>query len=303
MRRALLLTFLLAAGCAARLDAQSLHERCMPAGGDYCLMLADAALTIQPRLAIVAAGGNPVPGTASTLGMRLPAAPRWSLAVRATATRVTIPPYPPLSDREGILTPWNVSADASAGVFNGFHLLPTIGGFASLDVLGSIGLLTAGGDVFEQDSRVTWALGGRVGILRESFTAPGVSLSAMYRSVPGTAHGNAIEVDRQQLLSLRGTVGKRILGFGLTGGVAWDRGSGDVRVSYLTGVPPSVAVTAEDDVTWDRTALFGNLSWTWLVLNASAELGWQSNDDVRAGAHEAAGNGGLFGGLAVRLAL
>jgi hypothetical protein len=37
---------------------------------------------------------------------------------------------------------------------------------------------------------VAWALGARVGILRESFTAPGVSVSAMYRSIGSFSYGD-----------------------------------------------------------------------------------------------------------------
>ena len=299
-------------GAAAGASAQTLREQCSEAATGtvaYCESLADAAVSMPARLAISAAGGNPVPGTASTLGMRVPGSPRWSLAVRGTLARAPLP----APEGESAITPtlWSVNADASVGLFNGFNLLPTIGGFGSIDVLGSFGLVSVPeDDGFERSTPVTWALGARAGILRESFTAPGVSISAMYRSLPGiefgdTATGPYFENSGQNVLSLRGTVGKRILGLGLSAGVGYDRGSSDVRAHYNEPGPvfPFEVEVAEDDVRFDRTSFFGNVSYTLLILNMAAELGWQESGDRTAGAHENTGKGGLFGGIAVRLAI
>src|SRR5690606_24169882 len=125
----------------------------------------------------------------------------------------------------------------------------------------------------------------------------------MYRSVPGLESGTTMEVERQGVVSLRGTVGKRILGLGLTGGVGWDRGSGTIRVTYLEDGSTDAIVTVESDESWSRTSFFGNVSWTLLILNLSAELGWQGGGDAPAGAHDDAGSGSVFGGLAIRLAI
>jgi len=302
MRRALGLATLATALLAVDATAQSLREQCAVDLTMMCSQAAEAALTVRPHLVIAAAGGNPVSGTASTIGMRLPGSPRWSIAVRGTMARGDVPPLPPDAESE-TLSPWSINADAVVGLFNGVQLMPTVGGFASIDVLGSIGLLAAEDGPYTQDSRVTWGLGTRVGILRESFTAPGVSVSAMYRSVPDLESGTTMEVERQGVVSLRGTVGKRILGLGLTGGVGWDRGSGTIRVTYLEDGSTDAIVTVESDESWSRTSFFGNVSWTLLILNLSAELGWQGGGDAPAGAHDDAGSGSVFGGLAIRLAI
>ena len=292
--------------------AQSLREQCADAatgGLAYCESLADAAVTLPARLAIAAAGGNPVSGTASTLGMRIPGSPRWSLALRSTIARASLPP---IGDAAPIRpTLWSVNADAAVGLFNGFNLAPTIGGFGSLDVLGSIGVLgVPDGDGFEPSSPLTWALGARVGILRESFTAPGVSASAMYRSLPDVEFGEStpgpyFDNAGQGVLSLRGTVGKRILGLGLTAGVGYDRTGSDVRARFDEPGPlfPNPVDIAEQDVTSGRTSFFGNVSYTILILNMAAELGWQESGERPAAAHDDTGKGGLFGGVAVRLAI
>lgn len=305
----------LASGLAigtATVQAQSLREQCGP---DFpaesvarCHSLADAALTLPDRVAIAAAGGNPVAGTASTLGMRLPGSPRWSIALRSTIARASLPP---IGD-DGAFSPtlWSVNADASVGLFNGINLLPTIGGFASIDVLASLGVLSVpDDDGFERSSPLTWALGTRVGILRESFTAPGVSVSAMYRSLPDVSQGPMEEAvfrgTDQSVLSVRGTVGKRVLGIGLTGGIGYDRTRSDVQATFsdpdvVPGVPP---VGLREEITSGRTSFFGNVSYTLLILNMAAELGWQADGDRPAGAHRDTGKGGPFGGIAIRLAI
>jgi hypothetical protein len=293
-------------------SAQGLREQCTGVIDDsslpYCRSLADAAVTLPARLAIAAAGGNPVFGTASTLGMRVPGSPRWSIALRSSVAPASLPPIggeQPLSP-----APWSVNADVSVGLFNGFNLLPTIGGFGSIDVLGSIGVLSLPDDDFERSSPMTWALGTRVGILRESFTAPGVSVSAMYRSLADIEHGDSefgpyFENTAQSVLSLRGTVGKRVLGLGLTAGVGYDRTTSDVRAYFNEGFPefPVFAELEENDVSFNRTSFFGNVSYTLLILNMAAEIGWQESGDRAPDAHEDTGKGGLFGGIAVRLAI
>ena len=292
--------------CSGAANAQSLRERCTDA---YCESLVDAAVTLPGRLAIAAAGGNPVAGTASTLGMRVPGSPRWSIALRSTVARASLPP---IGDDESLRpTLWSVNADAAVGLFNGFNLAPTIGGFGSLDVLGSIGVLGAPeGDGFERSSPLTWALGARVGVLRESFTAPGVSGSVMYRSLPDVEFGDPVpgpnfENRGQSVLSLRATVGKRILGVGLTAGAGYDRTSSDVRARFQGPGPvfPDPIDVSEEGLTLDRTSFFGNISYTLLILNMAAELGWQEAGDRATGSHENTEKGGLFGGIAVRLAI
>lgn len=293
--------------------AQGLREQCADVTGEVlvsdCRSLADAAVTLPARMTIAAAGGNPVPGTASTLGMRVPGSPRWSVALRSSLAPASLPPI--AGEQALSPSPWSVNADVSVGLFNGFNLLPTIGGFGSIDVLGSIGVLSLPDDDFERSSPMTWSLGTRIGILRESFTAPGVSVSAMYRSLPDVAHGDSapgpyFENTGQSVLSLRGTVGKRVLGLGLAAGVGHDRTSADVR-AYVNDPAfpgsPVVAEIAENDMSFNRTSFFGNVSYTLLILNMSAEIGWQESGDRASDAHEDTEKGGLFGGIAVRLAI
>jgi hypothetical protein len=306
--RSVLAAGALAVSCAfalpAATSAQDLREQCQAVVG--CVELADAATTLPARLAIAAAGGNPVAGTASTLGMRVPGSPRWSVAVRSSLARAHMPA---IAGTDRTPTLWSIGTDVSVGIFNGFYLVPTIGGFGSVDVLGSVGLVRVPeDDGFDTSSPLTWSLGARVGIFRESFTAPGVSVSAMYRSLPDVEFsdgaGADFELGAQSVVTYRATVGKRILGMGLTGGVAHDRGSSDVTVVHVGPLPLQPVSSADQrDVSFNRTSFFGNVSYTLLILNMAAELGWQESGDRPEGAHGNTGKGGLFGGIAVRLAI
>lgn len=308
--RALLILLGLTAYGASDARAQSIRTQCATAASAVqdCERVVDMALTLPSRVTLAAAGGNPVAGTASTLGMRVPGSPRWSLALRGTVARATLPP----AFASGVeATAWSLNADASIGLFNGFHLLPTIGGFGSIDVLASVGLLSVpSDDGFDRSSPLTWALGARLGVLRESFTAPGISVSAMYRALPDIEYGEfppgpSFLNAGQHALTLRGLVGKRILGVDLAAGIGWDRASSDVRVQYDEPGPviPRTVTVQENDLTFTRTSFFGNLSYTLMILNLSAELGWQADGDAAAGAHPDTSSGGPFGGIAVRLAI
>lgn len=285
----------------------------------FCNMVAQAIEIAQPVVGFAAAGGNPVPGTASTLGMRLGALPRLSLAGRATGVFADLPPILDFDDRReiGIFVP-SLNVDGAIGIMSGWSLAPTVGGVGSLDGLLSIGVLPLpGGEDGFRDS--PWTVGGglRLGILRESFTMPGISVTGMYRRVGGFTFGDrdltmddsSFEMD-MGIWSLRGTVGKRIMFLGLTLGAAYDHYSSDVEFAFRD--PEGLAATPirirYDDFENDRFALFGNVSWTVLILSLVAEVGWQSGADAVPGALPAnvdfdAEGSRFFGSLALRLSI
>jgi hypothetical protein len=309
----------LAAG-VAHAQSETLRGQCdrasRPAVQEFCENLADATVILQPRIGIALSGGNPVPGTPSTMGMRLGTLPRVSLGLRVTAAVVPLPPIERLDRDDDVTFPvGSINADASIGVFQGLALLPTVGGFGSIDLIGSVGIMPLPrGEGFDDSTAGSWAAGVRIGILRESFTAPGVSIDLMRRSMGDVAWGTAelveedafLQLDGLSALSVRGTVGKRLLGFGLTGGVAWDRYRADVhgRVRDATVFTPGgVLVIEQQGLTTTRTSIYGNASLTILILNLATELGWQRGGTPIEGATDRLQQGGLFGGLAVRLAI
>jgi hypothetical protein len=307
---------------AAQLEAQSasLRAQCVDASRAQvrllCENVADAAVILQPRVGVALSGGNPVPGSASTLGMRLGTLPRVSLGLRVTAAAVGLPPVERIGVGNDVTFPvGSIGVDASMGLYQGMALLPTVGGLGSIDLLASAGVVPLPrGEGFDNGSAASWAAGARIGVLRESFTAPGISVDVLYRGVGDVVYGSEDLADRDAFLavrdyratSVRGTVGKRLFGFGLTGGVGhdWYRADVSARVRDATVAQPErVLQLQESNLRTSRTSVFGNFSLTILILNLATELGWQQGGTAVEGASGRVERGGLFGGVAVRLAI
>jgi hypothetical protein len=306
-------------GVPGQAAAQTLREQCASAQGSYrpfCENIADAVHIVQPRAGIALSGGNPVPGTASTLGMRIRSTPRVGIGLRVTAAQVDLPPVQrTTTDRDVDFPLGSVSLDATVGLYQGLTLAPTVGGFGSVDLLASVSVLPLpSGEGFDDSAPTSWALGARVGVLRESFTAPGVSVSGMYRRLGNVTFGSAALSDTDgyfrmsefSVTSVRGVVGKRVFGIGLAGGAGYDRYasavSGTVRDPRVTAPENTVTLTA-DRLRQNRTSLFGNVSFTLLILNMAAELGWQAGGDAVEGGTDKLEDRGVFGSLAIRLAI
>jgi hypothetical protein len=293
--------------------ARRCAERAVAAAtGEYCALVVQAVDILPARIGMVSAGGNPVPGTASTLGIRLGAFPRFSIAGRASFIRVALPDITSAGGGDDVhyIAP-SLNADLSIGLYSGLSPFATVGGLASIDVLGSVGIAQlSDDDGANGDSPITWAAGARIGITRESFTVPGISVSAMYRNLGELTYGDRqlveqdafVHLDELSIWSVRATVGKRITLFGLTGGIGWDRYSADALVRLRDGAATiELRDRAYDGHRWNA---FVNGAWTLLIISATAELGWQSGGDTLPGARsDAVGSGALFGSFAIRLAL
>jgi hypothetical protein len=287
----------------------------------FCHLVVEAIEIGQPRVGITLAGGNPVPGASSTLGMRLGAVPRVSVGARATAVRLELPPIASQGSTAEIdaFVP-SINIDASLGVFSGFSLLPTVGGFGSLDLVGSFGVIPIPeGEGFSGDSPKGWGIGARLGILRESFTAPGISITGMYRRLSDFNYGDRtlagsqdsyFEASAMRVLSLRGVIGKRILVLGATAGIGYDKFKSDIAfgVDNPSLLGPPRFDFSESDFANDRTTAFASLQWTLLVLSIIGEVGYQSGGDdfpgdLPSGRTSTSDKSAYYGSLAIRLAI
>lgn len=304
---------------AAPLQAQNegLGEQCSGASAasrGFCQRVAEAVQVIEPRIGISFSGGNPVPGTASTLGMRLGTLPRISIGARLSAARVEIGGIESASDddEQSFFVP-SINVDGSIGIFSGLSLAPTIGGFGSIDLLASVGRIPLPEGEGFSGAANSWGAGLRVGLLRESFTAPGVSVSAMYRKVGEIEYGDPelndqdayFRLDDMSTWSVRAAASKRLLGFGLTGGAGYDRYSGGVNVQVRDPLASGGRFSlADDELESSRTTLFGNASLTLLILHLVGEVGWQSGGDADTSLPtDRIEKAGLYGGLAIRVSL
>lgn len=311
-----------------------------------CASVAQAVDAAQPQLGILMAGGNPTLGTASTGGVRLGLLPRVSAGARVNVVFARLPDIREENTSEGemALDQFSVPAPAiggnvSIGVFPGISLAPMIGGFGAIDLLGSATILPvslAGVEGLEKNP-VSWGGGARVGLLRESFITPGVSVSVMYRKMGELQFGDVCEGDELPVaadpngrtcsssegdfgeisfgltnLSARAAVSKRLLGFGLTAGVGYDKFDTDANLAFRGPRPLQVApqtIYRLDDVAVDndRWSAFGNASFTLLVGSIVAEAGWMQGQEPIRGFPERSDfdprRGTFFGSIGARLSL
>lgn len=323
---------------------------------ENCVVVAQAVESAQPQLGILLAGGNPTLGTASTGGVRLGVLPRVSATAKANLVFIHLPDIlaesaggavQRLNSSVGIPAP-ALSATASVGVFPGVSLLPTIGGVGAVDLLGTATWLPLSTFDTEGFSRgdvpdFTWGLGARVGLLRESFTTPGVSVSLMYRRLADLSYGNVCESPalggvtengdgytvnagacpsgsgdpgefHMNLTdwSTRAAVSKRLLGLGLTAGVGYDRFGSDVGFGLRTSCPAGVTSScyarfSDLSTTSSRWSGFVDGSFSLLMATLAAEVGWlQGTDPIRGYPTSSdfdPGKGTFFGSVGLRIAL
>ncbi len=201
-------------------------------------------------------------------------------------------------------------------------------GFGAIDLLGSVSVLPLGllSDDFGENA-FSWGAGARVGLLRESFTTPGVSVSLMYRDLGEVGFGDVCEGtetagactgggDFGEIAfgltnwSARAAVSKRLLGLGLTGGVGFDRFRTDADFAFRT---PAIAGTEQivrfQDVRVenDRWSAFLDLSYTVLIGSLVAEAGWMQGAAPIQGFPDTSDfdprEGTFFGSLGARISL
>ena len=270
------------------LGAQDLSTLIAACGGGsevglaWCQEIGLAVQAAQGALGLASSGGSDIPGSASTLGWRMKGSPRIALSVRGSFTRA---PTPALDVREGLpggQTTANLPSihlTGSVGVFDGFSLGPTVGGFGSVDLAVATHWVRTPRDQGFQENPTGWGIGARVGILRESFSLPGISLSAFHRSLGNIDLWNMDEGDPAEgsfdlrVSSLRGVVGKDLWGLGFFGGAGWERYSGDMTLLAADPGDTSIVFTGSGELESERLLFFVGGSMTFLTLQISAEIG------------------------------
>ncbi len=263
----------------ARAQDDDLADACAAVSNPECQLAAASVRTIHPRVGLALWGGNPVPGTASTLGMRLGSVPRFSGSSRIMILPLELPPLPDRStDEAARVLAAGLSTQISVGILQGISPLPTVGGFLALDAVARASwFLLPEGQGFADDNVLGASLGLRLGILRESFTMPGLSLTGTYGRSTGFAFGDPAGGGDGYIdgglstLNLTAATTKRVALVSLTAAGSLDRYMSDVEFRYPGGPSAGQAATAVTE----RWSLLGNVSWTFLILHASMEVGWQ----------------------------
>lgn len=322
-----LLPILAATAALARpLDAQDavgLARECAAGGVGleaWCAEVVQGLQAVRAGLGLLASGASDIPGSGSTIGRRLGAIPRIAVSGRLGAVYFRAPDLIEAQSSgarvlvDKALVVAGAQLGAVLGLLDGFRLVPTIGGILSLDLLAAANLsVLAQSQGFEVQQIAGYGYGARLGLLRESFTVPGISLSIMQRRQGEVRFGDLDAGDFAELefdlttTSVRGVVGKNFLLVGLLGGVGYDRYASAVRLSAAS--PPDRTRrgrAALDGLTSERLLFFGGASLSFLVIQLSGEGGWARGLDPLPGRGPSEydpGGASLFLNVALRLTI
>ena len=283
-------------GAASAQDLTPLVNQCALGGSaellTSCQSAVLAAQAVRGGIGLADASGADLAGASSTIGRRLGSSPRVSVDLRFRVARFTMPDI--LGGGTGVagentINGYGLKGSVAVGVLDGFSLMPTVGGVLSLDLIGSGSLIFLGeSDGFLGNEGIL-LVGGRLGIFRESFTMPGLTVSLMRsfgQSVDwatGAASGPQIDTDISTT-SLRAIIGKDFFTLAVLGGVGWnwDRGEMGVQVADPT-IPAGQGIGRMGDLTTRRTIYFAGVSITRLVYQFSLEGGWAGGYNGLAG--------------------
>jgi len=278
----------------------------------YCLEGVLALEAIRAGVSTAVSQGSDIPGFSSTVGVGEGGMPRLSTSLRFGLTRVKLPVIlasQRIPAESGTLTVSTVSGVVALGVFNGFAGPGSTRGVLSFDLLGQAAITLLPSEDGFNTKQMVYGYGARLGILREGFSNPGVSLSLVRRFFnEPVGYGSFVEdvqiTTDPDITSMRLTVGRDFFRAGFNVGAGYDWIGGDValRVDDREGGSGS-GRTSSEDFTSERISLFAGGQYTWRVFQTSAELGWARGFDGAEGylGDFDPASATLFGTLAVRL--
>ncbi len=284
-----------------------------------CQTAADAVKEFHPLAGLIVSGGNPVLGTAGTLG----GLGHVSVSARFNAVKVALP-NPDSATQNSVpagtspVVPAPV-VEGGLGLFRGME-----GGLLALDVLGSATLLpttqVAGLSVDSNATKIgSVALGlgygVRVGVLKGFFPVPSVSVSVMRRTLPRIKYGtlaptlgagNQFEFDSDlKATNVRVGASMKFVLLDVGAGVGFDKYTSTAHIRFHDNplVPTSVK-TVTLDLDNSRQLLFANAGLDFAVVKLVAEIGYQTGKDQQlktnfTGFDPTAGH--VFGGAGLRL--
>lgn len=302
---------LLAATPAAAQSPAVLAAACVDGGGnlDTCLAGATAGYSFVGHVSLLSNLGSPIPGSASNLGTRPGGSPRLSFHGQLSASSWDLPDLSQVPDARSSWVP-SLRLGGAAGLFDGFRVMPTVGGLLATDVFVDGAFhLPSGSDGFDGSVR-SLAVGTRIGIFREGFTVPGVSVSVARRFFGESAYGELARGDVAGVIvdpavtSIRAMVSKDLFAVELMAGFGWDEFSADATLE----VPgdPAGTLAFSGPMGGSRRLVFGSASMTFsLFISLTVEGGWAgglSPIPAYVGEHDPTGGTG-FASVSARLIL
>ncbi len=262
-----------------------------PGATEACNTAVDAVRAFYPLAGMIVTGGNPVLGTAGSLGgfghVTLTARVNAIKAALPDPTAATTSPVP--SSFHGAVPAPMV--EGALGVFKGVG-----GGLLAVDVLGSALILPTGIDNLTVDSNAThisdaalgFGYGVRVGVLKGSFPIPAVSVSWMHRTVPrlrygtlGPAPGTGDDFEFTMDLrsdSYRAVAGWKFVLVDVAAGIGVDRYKSDsTNIRFYDGATSTRTVVINPTNT--RAVVFVNGGLSLAALKLVGEIGLQAGKD------------------------
>ena len=262
-----------------------------PGATEACNTAVDAVRAFYPLAGMIVTGGNPVLGTAGSLGgfghVTLTARVNAIKAALPDPTAATTSPVP--SSFHGAVPAPMV--EGALGVFKGIG-----GGLLAVDVLGSALILPTGIDNLTVDSNAThisdaalgFGYGVRVGVLKGSFPIPAVSVSWMHRTVPrlrygtlGPAAGTGDDFEFTMDLrsdSYRAVAGWKFALVDIAAGVGVDRYKSDsTNIRFYNGATSTRTVVINPTNT--RAVVFVNGGLSLAAVKLVGEIGLQAGKD------------------------
>lgn len=295
---------------ASSLRAQAIDPQCPPGSfdsagepdntkiaQDACQKAIDLFKYMAPQLGAVLAGGNPTQGLAGALG----GLGHFSFGIRANALEGSLPEVDKVvpSPRGAELTTYTsdakpigfVTADVALGVYRGFNT----SGLGALDALVSASYIpeysNGSIDVSLPSGSIGLGFGAKVGLLTETATRPGVSVSFLERNLP-TVDITGVSGDDRLLLedvkvkarSWRAVAGKKILFLGVGAGYGRDTYDSKAQITVIVaprqatpgGTGGPIALTQK----LTRNNFFGTVWIESQVLRIVGEIGRVSGGDI-----------------------
>jgi len=277
-----LLTVVALPAAAQEPQCQSFNAQAQAA----CNTMVDATKAFHPLAGMILSGGNPVLGSAGTLG----GFGHVSATLRINAIKASLPnpdsaaqnPVP--SSFDGYLPAPVV--EAAIGLYRGSG-----GGLLSIDGLASAVLLPTtrvqGMSVDPDapkigDVALGLGYGVRIGVLRGAFPVPSVSVSVMKRHLPRVQFGDVAGGDPADFatdfdaINWRVVAGMRVLFADVAAGVGIDHYTSAATIHFFDGVTTH---TVTLDLANTREVLFANAGLTMGFVKFVAELGYQTGTD------------------------
>ena len=277
----LILLVLLSPSAGSSQQGQALVAGCVTGTPQFPLACVDA--TLAARNLITDTGfllslGSAAPGSWGPLRRNTP---RFDVSFRVAGLRAHIPVVthePAVGQARGNFVLKTIQGNLVAGLFEGFQVKPTVGGLLSLDLLAQGHFLFLPKEVGLDSKMGAFSLGIRLGLVRETFTLPGIAVSVSRRFIaPLTLDWRSPRystdlVIKPSISSIRLTIGKSISSLGLMAGAGLDSHNSEVELIVLPQGSDPTEFNAPLAIR--RPVFFSGVSLSLLILQLSTEVGW-----------------------------